>query len=185
MNLFSSPFSFLNMTTRRRLTPAAIALALAMLGHTAVLGRPLTTEAAPAGIISFEFAGTAANAQAMVQSWDATAQLTAAFLLGYDFLFPLVYGSAIILACLWAIERVRPLATGWAVGGNYLAWGMVVAVLLDYVENVALYQLLFGSTAVGWAPLATICAGVKFLLIGCAIAYVTAVAFITGAKRSG
>ena len=35
------------------------------------VGAPLTTEAAPLGIISFEFAGDVSTAQAMLDSWDA------------------------------------------------------------------------------------------------------------------
>ncbi|MCL4261854.1 MAG: hypothetical protein KJ069_01495 [Anaerolineae bacterium] len=149
----------------------AIVLALGMTLFFNLTGGPLQTAVAPAGIISFEFAGNVANAQMIIASWGEHGRLVAAFGLGLDFLYPLVYAAAISLACVWAAERVQPKfpAAKW---GIWLAWGAWLAALLDYVENVALVLLLFGSTAVLLPPLAFICAAIKFALVIAGIVYV-------------
>ena len=46
-----------------------------------------------------------ANAQAMLDSWDARAQLFAAFGLGLDYLFMPAYGLTAALACLLVARR--------------------------------------------------------------------------------
>lgn len=140
----------------------AIGAALGLTAVFQVIGAPLTTGAAPAGILSFEFAGTLANAQAMIASWGPQAQLNAALSLGLDFLYPPVYAAAISLSLLAAAphlpKRWRKLA-GWLAG---LVW---LAAALDYVENLALIQLLFGSTWAVWPPLAWTCAALKFAIL--------------------
>ncbi|MBX3056001.1 MAG: hypothetical protein KF770_05965 [Anaerolineae bacterium] len=168
-----TPFAFLPAPRRNRWMKIAIVLALGMTLFFNLTGGPLQTAVAPAGIISFEFAGTVANAQAMIESWGEHGRLVAAFGLGLDFLYPLVYASAISLACVWAAERVQPRspAASW---GIWLAWGAWLAALLDYVENVALVLLLFGSTAVLLPPLAFLCAAIKFTLVIAGILYVLA-----------
>lgn len=168
------PFAFLSASSRNRLLPVAIVLALGMTAVMSFIGRPLTTEAAPDGIISYEFAGSVENAQRMIGAWDARAQLVAAFSLGLDFLYPLLYAGAISLACVWAAVRVRPSASGLAAVGIWLAWGAWLAAGLDYVENIALIQLLLGATAGLWPPLAFLCAAIKFILVILGLLYVLA-----------
>lgn len=45
-----------------------------------VVGRPLQTAAAPAGIVSFRFAGTPENAQQMLASWGPDQRVRAGLL---------------------------------------------------------------------------------------------------------
>jgi hypothetical protein len=157
----------------------AIVMALGMTLFFNLTGSTLKTTAAPAGIISYEFAGTVANAQAIIASWGEHGRLVAALGLGVDFLYPLVYASAISLACVWAAERVQSATMSdspslAAATGVWLAWGVWLAAALDYLENVALALLLLGSTAVIWPPLAFICATIKFILVLAGIFYVLA-----------
>jgi hypothetical protein len=166
------PFQFLEAQRRNWWMKIAIVLALGMTLMFNLLGRPLNTEAAPSGIISFEFAGSLANAQAMLASWGEQGKLVAALGLGLDFLYPLVYATAISLACVWAAERARPSSPQVANVGTWLAWGAWLAALLDYIENVALIQLLLGSTNEFWPMLAFVCAAVKFALVIIGILYV-------------
>lgn len=168
------PFHFLPTPTRNKLMKVAIVLALTMTAVMTIMGRPLTTAAAPSGIVSFEFAGSIENAQAMLNSWDAHTKLIAALSLGLDFLYPLVYASAISLACVWAVERVRPSKPSVANAGVWLVWGVWVAAACDYIENISLVMILLGSTANFWPVIAFVCAAIKFALIIGGIFYVLA-----------
>lgn len=140
----------------------AIALAVGMTGILQVVGQPLKTAAAPQGILSFEFAGSVPAAQAMIASWDARARSAAGLSLGLDFLYPPLYAAAISLSCLAAAAQFGGGARRF---GSWLAAAVWLAAALDYVENVALIQLLFGATSGIWPPLAYGCAAVKFGII--------------------
>ena len=162
------PFAQVNQQIRKRWVWIFIALALLMSALMTTISKPLTTPAAPAGIISYELAGNLANAQAMINSWDTTAKIQAGLSLGLDFLYPLIYAMAICLAVVVASGRFH----GWLASvGAWLAWGIWIAAGLDYIENVALIQLLLGSTNELWPTLAYWCATIKFVLIILAILY--------------
>ncbi len=140
----------------------AIGLALGLTAVLQHIGAPLPTDAAPAGILSFEFAGSVPKAQAMIASWNARAQVHAGLSLGLDFLYPLVYAAAISLACLAAAPHLPGVGPALAQGLSRAIW---LAAALDYVENIALIQLLLGSTQAIWPPLAWICAAIKFAIV--------------------
>jgi len=137
-----------------------------------VVGRPLQTAAAPAGIISFEFAGTLENAQHMLASWDQNQQVRAGLSLGLDYLFLLLYSTAIALATFRVARAWRSRQPLLATAGVWLGWGQWLAAALDAVENVALIFLLLGSQGRVWAPLAWGCAAVKFAIVGVGLLYV-------------
>ncbi len=150
------------MAERRVVMWLAVAGALALTAVFQIIGAPLITPAAPAGILSFEFAGTLANAQAILASWDGQAQLVAAFSLGLDFLYPPVYAAAVGLALATAVAHLpHPLQ----LPSRWLAKGLWLAIALDYAENIALVQLLFGATNAFWPPLAWLCAALKFAIV--------------------
>jgi hypothetical protein len=105
------------------------------------LGRPLQSEAAPMGIVSLQFAGSSASAQAILDQWDDRAKIYAGFSLGLDFLFIFVYPTTIALACLWVAGLSR--APGWLrATAVSLAWGQLVAAGLDVVETAASFYLV-------------------------------------------
>lgn len=167
----SHPFATLPPSTRRRSLPVLIVLTLALTAVLQIVGAPLKTPAAPQGIVSFELAGTLPAAQAMVASWDSAAQLHAAFSLGLDYLYMPLYAVAIALACVQAagssLRSRRPI---WALG-LLLAWAMGLAALLDAIENIALWQLLLGSTSAAWPAVARACALVKFAFVIAGLLY--------------
>lgn len=173
----------------KKLMWLAAAGAVALTAVFQLIGAPLITAAAPAGILSYEFAGTLANAQAILASWDAQAQLFAAFSLGLDFLYPPVYAAAIGLSLATAVAHLPKPLQNPARGLVRLLW---LAIALDYVENVALTQLLFGASSPFWPPLAWGCAALKFAivlpglalaLIGGALALVAKAALGKSAQR--
>ena len=164
----SPPFASLSASYGRRLMWLFIGLALLITFISTNINQPLRTAAAPQGILSYEFAGDLATAQAIINSWDAPAKLRAAFGLGLDFLYPVVYGMAISLAVVAASGAFKGRL---AQLGAWLAWGVWLAAALDYVENIALWQLLQGSSNALLPQIAWWCAAFKFLLLVLAILY--------------
>lgn len=164
-----------NQGTVQRLFWPALILALTIFAAFSVLDAPLRNAAAPNGIVSFELAGSVANAQAIIDSWDARARLYAAFGLGLDYLFMVSYALAIGLGCLRAagvMGRRWPQGAGL---GRLLAGGLAAAALLDAVENFALTKMLLaGAASAPWPALAAGCAAVKFVLIGLGLLYALA-----------
>jgi hypothetical protein len=142
-----------------------------------LVGLPLTTRAAPYGIVSFELARDEDQASAILASWDQAARLRAAFLLGLDFLFIPLYTAALTLTCLWAarFRRRRRRFPSWLVligiPGIPLAWAQLGAGMLDTVENIALVRMLFGMLSSPWPQIASVCAFTKFILIVAGILY--------------
>ncbi|OGO35210.1 MAG: hypothetical protein A2W35_10910 [Chloroflexi bacterium RBG_16_57_11] len=137
-----------------------------------VTGKPLITPEAPAGIVSFELAGTISQAQIILDSWDGQAKLFAAFSLGFDYLYMVAYAVAIGLGCVLASLVIGE--RGWPFGGlgAPLAVCLWVAAGFDALENLALsVVLLGGATAEAWPALARICALVKFSLILIGLVY--------------
>lgn len=161
----------LSPQTQQRALPPLIVVTLALTAVLQLVGRPLQTAAAPLGIVSFELAGTLAAAQAMLASWDLSAQLHAAFSLGLDYLYMPLYAVTIALACVRVAATSLRSPQAAAALGILLAWGVGLAALLDAVENAALWQVLQGSTAAAWPAVARWCAIVKFALVGAGLFY--------------
>lgn len=159
---------------------AAVALSAVM----QVVGGPLQTAAAPAGIVSFEFAGTLERAQQMLASWGQEQQVRAGLSLGLDYLFLLLYSTAIALASFRVAAGWRPHRPLLATAGVWIGWGQWLAAALDAVENVALIALLLGSQSATWAPLAWGCAAAKFAIVGAGLLYVLLGAGAQLVKRS-
>lgn len=150
---------------------ALLALALLIMLAMNFIGLPLNTTAAPSGIVSFEFAASPENAQAMLNSWGEQGRVNAAFIQGLDFLFPAVYSTMLALACLMSASTLGNM--GWPLArlGAGLAWGQWAAALFDYIENLSLVALLLGPVAAPWPQIAAICAAIKFALLLAGIAY--------------
>jgi hypothetical protein len=160
------------MVVSNRTLILAIFIAVLMTAVMQLIGAPLATGVAPAGIVSFEFAGNAARAESIMASWDGQARLYAALSLGLDYLYMVAYATAISLACIRVGKAWRRRASSVAWLGLLLAAGQWVAAVLDAVENVALLRLLFGYEAGVWPTVAWWCATVKFVLVGAGLLYV-------------
>lgn len=136
-----------------------------------VVGAPLTTTAAPAGIVSYELAGSVEKTTQIIDSWDTNAQLHAALSLGLDFIFIFLYVLTIMFACSWAGDQLSisrwPLASMAIIIGA----GILTAGFFDVVENLILIKLLFGPVSDPYPQFAAICATIKFLLIGIGLIY--------------
>lgn len=159
------PYLWLSPKNQMRAFIAMTPLALIAMWIEQITGAPLRTNVAPAGIVSFEFAGTLSNAQAMVQSWGALGQVYAGLNLGFDFVFIITYGMAIGLGCVIIARGFLPMA------GVVLAWSLIVAGVLDGIENYNLIQILLGVGQESHAVIALWCAIPKFAIVGAGLLY--------------
>ncbi len=156
------PLDFITPPVRKPLFLSFLALTLILFAVFRALNAPLITPSAPGGIVTFELAGEIKPAAEILASWDATAQLFAAFGLGLDYLFMPAYALALALGILLAAGR-HPGA--FAKIGAPLGWGALAAALFDAVENFALWNFMLGDFQALWPRLAAFCAAVKFALL--------------------
>jgi hypothetical protein len=166
------PFNWLSASGQRRAFVVLFALTLAVMVSLNTLGRPLNTEVAPLGIVSFELAGEFSLAQSMVESWGETGQVYAGLNLGLDYLFLVAYSSSIALGCVLVARSLPPRVASMSSVGMLLAWAQLGAALLDAIENYALIQVLLGSRQVLWPAVARWCALPKFLIVAAGLVYV-------------
>ena len=130
-----------------------------------LVSMPLITPAAPYGIVSYELAGTPEKSQEILDSWDETAQMHAAFSLGFDYLYMVLYSTTIALACIWGAALLQNHGWSGAWLGLMLAWGQWLAAIFDGTENLALSLILFGGPAAPWPQVAQVAAIIKFGII--------------------
>lgn len=172
------PLEFISERARKPLFLVLLLWTFGLFAVMQILNRPLITDAAPSGIVSFEFAPTPERAFQIMVSWDNQASnqaliirplLYAAFGLGFDYLFMPSYALIIALGVLLAMGRQR----GWfASFGAWIGWGSLAAALFDATENFALFRtLLYWQADTPWPQIAFWCASVKFALIGLGVGY--------------
>jgi len=166
--IFNNPLVFIDPLKRKKVLIFLLLVIFLIFIIFRFLDTPLRTDAAPSGIVSFEIAGSQEKAGQILASWDVRAKLYAAFGLGFDYLFMVVYAISISLICLMVTER----HTGWFSRlGIWLGWGAYLAALFDSIENIALWNLLSSDTSQIWPILAIWCASIKFTLILSGILY--------------
>lgn len=151
---------------------ALLILTIVVMAIMNIIGSPLTTASAPYGIVSFELAYTPVRAKEIISSWNTDAQLRAAFIQGLDFLFPLLYSSALGLGCLMTARILHSRGKRLQSIGNPLAWGLLLAAACDYLENIALVAELFGRIETPFPQIAALCAAIKFCMLFLAIGYI-------------
>jgi hypothetical protein len=177
------PFDFIPPGWWPRFFWPLLGLTLLLMVAFGVTGAPLTTEAAPYGVVSFELAGNVENMHRILNSWDANTQLRAAFGLGLDFLFMVVYAGTVAFGCGIASRVLQRSQWPLARAGNLLAWGLILAALLDAVENIALTNVIFGAVVSPWPEIARWCALPKFVLLFIGIVYVIYGGVVTLVER--
>lgn len=169
--MFLSPFSKLSTNQEKALTRTLLIAVVGCIAAIKYLDHFLVNDICTGGIISFELAGDIETATAYLNSWDEQAKIAASLGLGIDFLFPIAYASLIALlihklnARLWKDHA-------FFVVGSLLIWATFVAGLFDYIENIALINLLFGNLEQSWVSISFYFAAIKFLLVLIAILYI-------------
>ena len=167
-----TPYNCLQVVEQLRAFVVLFVLTIIAMAAEQITGAPLRTDAAPFGIVSFELAGSLPVAQQIIESWGAAGRVYAGLNLGLDFLFIAVYASCISLGCVIIARNLARQSALFASIGVVLAWALLIAALLDCIENYALISLLLGSQQALFAALAQACAIPKFAIVGVGIAYV-------------
>jgi hypothetical protein len=176
------PFEWLPESEQRAAFWTLFAVTVVVIGFMQIVSGPLITDAAPQGIVSFEFAGDIPNAEKMIDSWGQKERIYAGLSLGLDYLFLVLYSCTIALGCVLA---TRGMSTEFFIKtGVVLAWAQFAAALLDCLENFALIKLLLGSGEAAWSCLAFWCAGPKFFIVGVGLVYIVIGAVVFLIKRS-
>jgi hypothetical protein len=159
----SHPFDFVSTSARKVVFTMFVLLALACLVlFQFVLDTPLRTTDAPLGIVSFELAWSVGTVSKILGSWDYATKVYAAFGLGFDFLFMLSYAFALGLGTLMASNRM---GRRFADTGKLLGWGVVLAAILDAIENILLFTIMTRGNILPYALFASLAATLKFLLL--------------------
>ena len=172
------PFESFSTGTSSVLLAVLVGATLFLMWKLNKIGKLLNIpDVVPNGIISLEFAGSSANAKAIVKAWRDQNVLEQALKLQWiDFLFMAVYSTALTLTCIWATKLLPNFDAEWLGTGVVLGWGQWVAALLDAIENLTLFPFLYGEVkdSSPLAQVAAICAVFKFSLIFTGLLYVLA-----------
>lgn len=165
------PFEWLSTQAQTRAFIVLLMLTLVVMGALQILDGHLKTAVAPAGIVSFEFAGNLTNAKHILASWGSQGTIYAGMSLGLDFLFLFSYAGAIGLGCVLTSRGLSQWPKTIFLLGAPLAWGQLGAALLDVVENISLIQVLLGGESSLWPALALWCAIPKFIIVAMGLLY--------------
>jgi hypothetical protein len=174
----SHPLAKINPNARPAIFTILLVITLVIMAILNISGGPLLNDQAPAAIVSYELAGTAENAAAILNSWDSDAKVYPGFNLGFDYLWMIFYSTTIALGLVWTAEafKLRVIPLTFLIT---LAWGQWLAALLDALENTALLIMLFGQPSAPWPQIAYWSAVTKFILviIGILVVLISAVVY--------
>ncbi|MCD1629434.1 hypothetical protein [Marinobacter shengliensis] len=145
----------------------SIVVAVALFLVLMAINQPLKTGSAPQGIVSFQLAGTADQAYAIIRSWRENGLIWAQMSLWVDFLFIAAYLAA-LLQLTRHFTRDRPGIRERKVA-RWVRALFITAGLSDVAENIVLLNNLSPPTD-SMSMTATILALIKFtgLLLGVA-----------------
>lgn len=124
-------------------------------------GQPVT----PQGIVTFELIRDAGEADRILHFWGTPGKISAAFNIGFDYLYIFAYANTIALGCVWlaVVFRQRKF-TLLAAAGILCAWLQWLAGVLDCIENAAMMKILFDGPSDTLAQISRWCAIPKFTL---------------------
>ncbi len=145
-----------------------------------------TTAELPGNILAFEFAGSGRRASEIVKLWSKHDLLEIARdQIRLDFIFLLLYPTAIAFGCLLARRHLGQPSSRYSALGRTLAKAQVLAAGFDALENWAMLRIL-GSAAASsdtaspapglatWAGSAAVFATLKFGLVLAGACYAVA-----------
>jgi hypothetical protein len=155
-------------TRYRTFVRAAIAAVILtiLLGR---IGAPLKTPAAPDGILSYELAGTYERSAAILASWDEPVRESARLSLAVDYFYIVAYALAISLGCAIVAGRLRGRRRDLSTVAVVLSWAILVAGLLDAVENAALLRELASGPGATMARIAMVASITKFTFVAASL----------------
>ena len=180
--MFSTPLNKMSKRTERKLTFSIAYFFFIASIVMLYLNKPLKNDIAPNGIISFELAKTLERSQEILDSWTPFTKVFVGIGLGFDFLYAMIY-SLFIAIIIHKINTYLWSKKPFYRYGELLIWSLLVAALLDTLENICLIKLLIGNTKQHWASMAYYFASIKFLLIVHAILYSVVHSFLILIKK--
>ena len=130
------------------------------------------------GILAFQF-----DPINTLSLWDSIEKTWAAFSLGLDFLFLVIYSTLLSLGCVCAASSFQK--GTWNTLGIILAWGQWMAAFFDALENISLVAILFGSQSNFIPLISRFSAFIKFVLIFLGLIYIISGIFKKKAFRLG
>lgn len=166
------PFGWLSQDGQRRIFLLGLILTIAVMAALNRQGQSLRTDLSPRGIVTFELVGTLEGAEAIRGGWDEAGRINAGLNLGLDYLFMLIYATALSVGSVIASRNWSRFGRSAELAGVLLSWLALIAGLLDAVENYALIRLLLGSTNDLWPIVARWCALPKFGIVAVGLVYI-------------
>jgi hypothetical protein len=137
-------------------------------------GASLFTAESKGGIVDLEMADTPEKLQHLLGLWNKQVAVNNIYI---DFLFIPCYALFLAVCCKYMAEKiVRPSFKIWA---NRLVKLIVVAALLDVVENILMLMSIAGNYTSETLLLTRLIASSKFLFVGLAILYILFGLFIS------
>ena len=177
------PYEWISLSAQKRAFWALFVVTILVMASLQVIDTLLKNDVAPSGIVSFEFAGDLSLAQKMVEAWGRKGRIAAGLSLGLDYLFLLAYAGSIGMGCVLIARGISKSANYLCSVGIFIAWALLVAALLDMVENYALIRVLLGSNLAIWPKVAKWCAVPKFVIVVSGLAYILIGALISLLSR--
>jgi hypothetical protein len=188
------PFAKIPIERRKAVFLVALIATLSLMIVLAVLGEPLKEKdpnkpakdlAAPAGIMSYEFAETPACAQAIINYWQGAGlrqkAITHFFI---DYLYLIAYPLSIGMTCVGMATLLGDKSFALLPRlGIWLAWGQIIAGLCDAVENALLLNMLFQASANASMPVSRVFTIIKFALVFAGLLYLYIGAIILAAQK--
>ena len=124
------------------------------------------------------------NSLKVIKYWDEAAKIRAAFLMGIDLFYLIVYSTTLSLACVGAIRVFETVRSPWRTIGIYIAWSQWLAGFFDIIENFALTNILFNNINEMLPLIAKWCVIIKIILIILGLTYII-MAGVMGIKYFG
>jgi hypothetical protein len=154
-----------------RLFVAVLIATFTTMGVLVYLDAGLKVPSSPLGIISFELAG-ASGARSVLDGWNEALKRDAMFIQGLDYLFLILYATAIASAALVLGRRLEPNRPRFGRLAPLIAWAAYAAAFGDAIENGPMVVMLRSNvvTPIG-ADFSMIAASIKFVLLALGLGY--------------
>ncbi|UVT16047.1 MAG: hypothetical protein H8K04_00315 [Nitrospira sp.] len=170
------PFSWVTPVYRWYLLAALLISTAVLMGKLASQGKSLITDAAPRGMLSFQFSWNESGAKNILNSWEHL-KAKARDQLFLDYVFLAIYPLFLSLTC--GMLANTP-GNEWVTLGAFLSWLILLAGPLDAVENYALLEMIRSGASEGMAKVAGWCSGFKFAFVLLALSYIVVTAVVIG-----
>lgn len=153
---------------KKKNLPILLFITLILMGIMITLDRHLASFSSTPekyGIVSLELARTPQKANTIIDSWGDNGKGIALFSLGLDYLFIAAYTATLWLFCRFFAQSLREKNEFLSKTGNFLSWLVILAGILDVIENQLLLIMLLSEPSDMATATATLAASGKFVLL--------------------